>query len=113
MFLPETMPTEVQDLCQRNLPLAVSGLPMIKWGVDGKDVFYGANEEAIHMPFVPRLATVAIINATGHSHLDSRFFGEYCALTGMNPQTGDEYMFGVRPELNFGLVLDGITNVQE
>lgn len=113
MFVPEIIPTEIQELCESRELLVVSGLPMIKWGVDGKDVFYGANEEVFAMPFVPRLLTTAIIHDWANPTLDPRFYGEYGIVIGDNPRTQDEYQFGVLSSLNFELVLGGITDIQE
>lgn len=100
------IPTEVYELLDQlgeKEAVAVSGLPIIKWGIDQKDTFYNDNSEVVDMPFVPRFVIRHTLSAIGAPHISESFLGTYPILVGENPETGDDYQFGIRDELNFSL----------
>lgn len=78
--------------------LSVTGRPLL---ITNPDSFYNDNEvmEGVVLRIL-KLSQMRI-PLLGHRHLDSEFIGEYPALHGIEEGTNRDYIFGVRPELNF------------
>lgn len=82
----------------------VSGQPLNHWAADGyKEWHFEGAAAVVDMPFQPSNSAEIEISRVGNNHIPASFIGVYVALTGINPETGDEFRFGVRDELDFCL----------
>ncbi len=94
---------EVRELLQSDRELVVSGCPLNIWQDDGKEFHFFACSPIIDMPFIPRLVIEAEINPTLNHRLHPTYTGVYIVMLGSNPETNDEYRFGIKDELQFCL----------
>ena len=95
---------ETREQLERGEAFLVSGQPLNHWSADGCKEWHFENTAAVvDMPFQPSNSAEIEISRVGNNHVPASFIGVYVALTGINPETGDEFRFGVREELGFCL----------
>ena len=98
----EVVDQEVLQKASSGLLLLVSGTPLISYY--RPEVYYNDNVHISDMPFKPYALSMINIPSFGHRHLDEKYLGSYPTLSGVNPETEIEYIFGIRPELDFKLL---------
>lgn len=91
-----------QRILQQELAI-ISGQPVWHISHEGKELFHDDCAEAIDMPFFVSNALIKVVPSIGHRHIPEKYHGEYVILIGVNPETNDEYCFGIRDELNFNI----------
>lgn len=96
-------PSDIRELLETEPELLVSGRPLSHFNALGEDFFFDDCKPVYALPFVARLAIVQTIPLETHPHLPPDFRGTYPVIGGYNPDSGDEYNFGVSPVLEFRL----------
>ena len=94
------VPSLMLEAIRETGQLAVSGRPMFVMGGE-KERYYNDTVIELDVPLQILALRSIRIPLLGHSHLEKVFIGEYPVLTGIHQVTGEDYMFGIRPELNF------------
>lgn len=100
----EVLPEHVRELLVSQAVVYVSGKPVWHFSADGKERFFGDCDELIEHPLFVVNALLAHIPETGNTHIPEEYRGDYPVITGFSTETGDEIRFGVKSELNFGIV---------
>lgn len=82
-------------------PLRVHGRPFVFWSANGEEEdLYNNNCEVIEVSIRVGRIAIQTVSAIGHRGIDPAFTGSYPVIIGSDEAT-NEYIFGVRPELEF------------
>lgn len=96
----DAFPDELRETITAG-PVLISGRPLQHYGGDGEATYFqhcGVVKEAL---CVVHTALIKTLGRVGHNHIDPDYFGVYPVLMAESVETGDEFVFGAKPELDF------------
>ena len=96
----ELINPELRSLLEHNPVVLLSGRPL-SYDKGEKSIYYNDCPALIRVPLLWSTVSIANIPDIGHQHLASEFRGVFPAISGYHESTGDAFVFGVRPELQF------------
>lgn len=99
----ELLDENIRALLTKSPVVLVSGQPTYHQTAEGKEFFYGDCAAVIDLPLDIHQALMTRVPIVGHRHLDSAFIGRYPEIIGTNPNTNDEFIIPIIPELGFAV----------
>lgn len=95
---------EVINAIENGHLLEVSGRPLFRDHPEGQgSLWYNDTALEIGVVVLPFSVRQMNIPTVGHRHLDPAFLGTYPVLSGVNPESDLEYLFGATEALKFSV----------
>lgn len=97
----EILPHKDREILSSHELVEAAGRPLMVFRQNGWDSYY--NECQLEPLRVLLTTSVQLITIpdVGHLHIEPCYRGTYITLSGIHVPSGDEYVFGMRPELGF------------
>ena len=99
----ELLDQDTRAVLMDNPVVLVSGQPTYHGTSDGKEFYYGDCAGIVDVPLFVHQALITSVPIVGHRHLNPSFIGTYPQLSGTNPETNDEFIVPIIPELGFSV----------
>ncbi|MBP7807287.1 hypothetical protein KA047_02215 [Candidatus Saccharibacteria bacterium] len=112
----ELLPSQDRETLATHELVEAAGRPLMVFRQNGWDSYYNECQVEPRRVLLTTSVQLVAIPDAGHLHIEPCFRGTYITLSGIHVPSGDEYVFGMRPELGFSFEpvhIDAVTAWRE